>query len=603
MTHTVDPMPFAAMSNFPYPDTESYPDDTAHQDYLANWNTREVAGVAAPLQSGGLAGLLDTATDFVRGLWDGLVALVVPGQGDLIARANSAVQDGTSSIQSFPSAETSVLNPPTRSLHTDYVGLEIGMNVSTEQGPCLSCHAVHGATSDGEIVRGSAWARDERLCGGDGTGCHSAPRNNGTSVMDDFTVSSDPVTHHDVLLEDQDATGARIECSSCHNPHMNSRNEEFSDPDEIGTSLTKEFAEYADAQGDVYVIVGGEHDAVAPVISNLLTDVVTNGWLTPTIRWDTDESATSWVDYGTDTSYSLGTTGTASLSTAHAVIMPALTPGTTYHFRVRTADALGNETSSADFTYMPVAPPATPTAYRAQDATVNGSFGPYTVDVTVTWSSVGTSAPDGDPVEYVVEARNGVDPYPWRSTVTTGTSWTLTGLTGTQPATTYTWRVRARDSVHTQATSGWAESNFTVLDELPSSSCPFLFTYDGTEHAFEADLYGAGKLALKTSRGYTRPEPNDYYVLNNEPALLDGKLDLRLVEERYEVDYLDELKLYSIDASAGVRVIAEKPQAPGDGTFAGLDPVVHTIAEVAVCPPECRARADWRGRALQDRGR
>ena len=37
---TVDPLPFRAMSGFPYPDTESYPDDDAHFQYLREYNTR-----------------------------------------------------------------------------------------------------------------------------------------------------------------------------------------------------------------------------------------------------------------------------------------------------------------------------------------------------------------------------------------------------------------------------------------------------------------------------------------------------------------------------------------------------------------------------------
>ena len=37
---SVDPMPFQGMSNYPYAATEHYPDDQAHLDYLATWNTR-----------------------------------------------------------------------------------------------------------------------------------------------------------------------------------------------------------------------------------------------------------------------------------------------------------------------------------------------------------------------------------------------------------------------------------------------------------------------------------------------------------------------------------------------------------------------------------
>jgi hypothetical protein len=37
---TVDPLPFDTMSGFPYPPNEYYHNDTAHQNYLQNWNTR-----------------------------------------------------------------------------------------------------------------------------------------------------------------------------------------------------------------------------------------------------------------------------------------------------------------------------------------------------------------------------------------------------------------------------------------------------------------------------------------------------------------------------------------------------------------------------------
>jgi hypothetical protein len=45
---TVDPLPFQTMSGFPYPPTENYPNDTAHQTYLAQWNTRAYTDPATP---------------------------------------------------------------------------------------------------------------------------------------------------------------------------------------------------------------------------------------------------------------------------------------------------------------------------------------------------------------------------------------------------------------------------------------------------------------------------------------------------------------------------------------------------------------------------
>ena len=39
---TVDPLPFHGMTCFPYPETESYPYDTTHVDYLEEYNIRVI---------------------------------------------------------------------------------------------------------------------------------------------------------------------------------------------------------------------------------------------------------------------------------------------------------------------------------------------------------------------------------------------------------------------------------------------------------------------------------------------------------------------------------------------------------------------------------
>ncbi len=39
-TWTVDPMPFLGMTGYPYTDTEHYPTDEAHQQYISTYNTR-----------------------------------------------------------------------------------------------------------------------------------------------------------------------------------------------------------------------------------------------------------------------------------------------------------------------------------------------------------------------------------------------------------------------------------------------------------------------------------------------------------------------------------------------------------------------------------
>jgi len=41
---TVEPLPFRGMSAYPYPESESYPDDPLHRGYRRDWNTRRLEG-------------------------------------------------------------------------------------------------------------------------------------------------------------------------------------------------------------------------------------------------------------------------------------------------------------------------------------------------------------------------------------------------------------------------------------------------------------------------------------------------------------------------------------------------------------------------------
>ena len=50
-SQTVEPLPFHGMSAYPYPDTEHYPDDEAHQQYRREYNTRRVEHRLPPLSS------------------------------------------------------------------------------------------------------------------------------------------------------------------------------------------------------------------------------------------------------------------------------------------------------------------------------------------------------------------------------------------------------------------------------------------------------------------------------------------------------------------------------------------------------------------------
>ena len=50
-SQTVEPLPFHAMSAYPYPDDEHYPDDEAHRQYQLEYNTRQVEHRLPPLST------------------------------------------------------------------------------------------------------------------------------------------------------------------------------------------------------------------------------------------------------------------------------------------------------------------------------------------------------------------------------------------------------------------------------------------------------------------------------------------------------------------------------------------------------------------------
>ena len=81
----------------------------------------------------------------------------------------------------------------------------------------------------------------------------------------------------------------------------------------------------------------------------------------------------------------------------------------------------------------------------------------------------------------------------------------------------YWWRVKARNADDPSKESAWSfVDNFRVWS--PSGSCPFLYVWDGNQFTFQTDLYGPGKLGTLSSRGYLKPNPHDYYILETNPV-------------------------------------------------------------------------------------
>ncbi|HEX5150554.1 MAG TPA: N,N-dimethylformamidase beta subunit family domain-containing protein, partial [Parafilimonas sp.] len=120
-------------------------------------------------------------------------------------------------------------------------------------------------------------------------------------------------------------------------------------------------------------------DNTAPVITDVVATPHSDG--TATITWTTDEFSSSRVDYGTAPDALSQNVNNSSLVVTHSMILTGLTPGTTYYFKVTSADAANNSASvSGDPVAFNFTLPAPPCAEDAAVADFNlGSTGTNTM--------------------------------------------------------------------------------------------------------------------------------------------------------------------------------------------------------------------------------
>jgi hypothetical protein len=187
-------------------------------------------------------------------------------------------------------------------------------------------------------------------------------------------------------------------------------------------------------------------DVTAPTITAVTATGISGN--SATIAWTTNEAGNSQVEYGTTTSYGSSTTINSSMVTSHSQALSGLAGSTTYHFRVKSADASGNLTTSSDYTYTTPANEApTITAVTASGITGNGA--------TIAWT---TNVASNSQVEYGTTTSYGSSSS-LNSSMVTSHSQTLSGLAS---KTTYHFRVKSADASGNLATS--SDFTFTTLD-------------------------------------------------------------------------------------------------------------------------------------------
>jgi purple acid phosphatase-like protein len=206
-----------------------------------------------------------------------------------------------------------------------------------------------------------------------------------------------------------------------------------------------------------------ETDTTAPAVSALSATPAFDG--SATVTWTTNEPADSRVDYGTTTS--LGQSATdAALVTAHSVRLTGLTPGTTYNYRVRSADGSANATTAPAAANPPAtfrtAVTASPNAAVLETGTLRGG------------NAAGLTADDN--VYYEVNSTtSGTRTTSWYGSFTS----VPTAITGLRA--TYTGK-NSRNCTQVIAAWRWTDSTW---QQLNSSTV-------GTTEATRADLAPPG---------------------------------------------------------------------------------------------------------------
>jgi phosphodiesterase/alkaline phosphatase D-like protein/type II secretory pathway pseudopilin PulG len=181
-------------------------------------------------------------------------------------------------------------------------------------------------------------------------------------------------------------------------------------------------------------------DTTPPTISALSVGAINHD--SSTVTWNTDEAATSQVEYGTVSgTYTDTTTLDTNQTTSHSQLLGGLRFSTVYYYRALSRDAAGNLVTSPE------------QSFTTSNIITSFSASPLANSATITWTTI---IPANTQVQYGPTVAMGsitpLDPV----MRTTGHTRTLTGLA---PGTLYYFRMLSGDASGNLAT---LDSQFTT---------------------------------------------------------------------------------------------------------------------------------------------
>ncbi len=258
-------------------------------------------------------------------------------------------------------------------------------------------------------------------------------------------------------------------------------------------------------------------DSAAPIIASVNTSPTTA--TSVIIAWVTNEPATSQIEYGLTTSYGSTTPLDANLVTNHSVTLSGLNAMTTYHFRVKSKDASGNETIDIDRTATTITLTTVDTTPPIiSEVSVSGTT---LSSITITWK---TDEPATSQVEYGLSKSYG-SATPLDTNLVTNHSVTLSGLNA---MTTYHFVVKSKnasggetaymDRMARTISTAVADTTPPVISEVKTSG----ITRTSVTITWKTDEPATSQVEYGLTWGHGSATPLDTNLVTNHSVTLSG---------------------------------------------------------------------------------